>query len=252
MFYVYKLIDPSTNLPFYIGKGKGRRSRVHFNPSTNGQNPYKDAVINQIRSAGQDIIIEHVQCADEESAYILERQLIEQYGRRDNGTGILTNLQNGGEGAGSGRVLSQNTRSRISASLQGTRRSNASHGGTEVIQYNLEGQELARYPSSRVAAKATGINGSYILYCCQGLYASTKGYVWKFAAPDNRVPRSKLLKHQVIQSDLNGNIIKVFDSISAAAREMNTGVSYISRAAVNNDIAFGYRWSKITHSHTDT
>lgn len=30
MFYVYQLIDPATNNPFYIGKGSGNRPKHHL------------------------------------------------------------------------------------------------------------------------------------------------------------------------------------------------------------------------------
>ena len=110
MFYVYLLIDPATNIPFYVGKGKGKRYAVHFNPSTKGQNNLKDSIIRKIIDRGDVVTIKQIPCDDEATAYVLETQLITLHGRIDIGTGCLSNLQGGGEGAGSGRVLSHTTR----------------------------------------------------------------------------------------------------------------------------------------------
>jgi hypothetical protein len=47
--------------------------------------------------------------------------LIDFWGRKDNGTGILRNLTDGGEGC-SGAILSEETKKKISKSLQGNTR----------------------------------------------------------------------------------------------------------------------------------
>jgi hypothetical protein len=38
-YYVYQYIDPRNNLPFYIGKGKGKRYQTHlFETADNTEN----------------------------------------------------------------------------------------------------------------------------------------------------------------------------------------------------------------------
>ena len=97
MYYVYLLIDPSTMLPFYVGKGKGKRAQYHIKQNQQGkntENPYKDNVIRQILNEGLTPIIEYVFWSnDEKSAYDFEEELITKYGRRRyDPDGTLTNL----------------------------------------------------------------------------------------------------------------------------------------------------------------
>ncbi|HET8688366.1 MAG TPA: GIY-YIG nuclease family protein [Methanosarcina sp.] len=97
MYYVYILIDPRTMLPFYAGKGKGKRAQYHTRQNQKGkntENPYKDHVIRQILSEGLVPIIEYIfQSEDEKVAYDFEETTIQKYGRRRyDHNGILTNL----------------------------------------------------------------------------------------------------------------------------------------------------------------
>ena len=94
IYYVYQYLREDLT-PYYIGKGKDKRA----------WEPHK-------RSNGTDLLpndnskIQVVaKTLSENEAHLLETKLIEQYGRKDLGTGILRNLTDGGEGA-SGRKRS--------------------------------------------------------------------------------------------------------------------------------------------------
>lgn len=95
-FFVYALIDPRTNEPFYIGKGCGDRPKDHLGESKRSrENPRRYYKIQSIRKAGLEPGIEYLGSAlEEQAAYDLEAKLIAKYGRKglDKG-GILTNLQ---------------------------------------------------------------------------------------------------------------------------------------------------------------
>lgn len=107
IYYVYILRDPrKENEPFYVGKGKDNRVEFHGNKA-DVHNPFKINVINKIKEVGLEPVIEYYRENLEESvAFSEEIALIKQYGRRDNGTGILTNLTDGGEGS-SGYIRSE-------------------------------------------------------------------------------------------------------------------------------------------------
>lgn len=109
-FYVYQLRDPRSELPFYIGKGSGRRAWYHINHIDYS---HKSNTIQKILREGYEVQVEILQDnLTEDSAFELEIQLISKYGRRDLGTGCLTNLTSGGEGSSGvvGRVISEQER----------------------------------------------------------------------------------------------------------------------------------------------
>lgn len=123
-FYVYLLIDPRDSSVFYVGKGCGKRSRVHFSPSSLKRRNMKNSTIKAIIAAGLEPLVEIRRSGmTEAEAFAEEKSLIAQYGRRDNGTGILTNLTEGGEGTTGYRHAprSEETRRKISEAHKGMR-----------------------------------------------------------------------------------------------------------------------------------
>ena len=95
-YYVYELLNPlKSNQPFYVGKGKGDRCRVHlYETLENTSNPHKFHTIQQIVAAGLEVPIRKVSTAlSEDDAYALEASLIASYGRAHvDEAGILTNI----------------------------------------------------------------------------------------------------------------------------------------------------------------
>lgn len=84
----------------------------------------KNSTIKAIRAAGLEPLVEIRQSGlSEAEAFSEEKSLIAHYGRRENGTGILTNLTDGGEGTTGFRHLprSEETRRKISEAHIGMR-----------------------------------------------------------------------------------------------------------------------------------
>jgi hypothetical protein len=96
MYYVYELIDPRVNLPFYVGKGKNDRVYFHLSEKSRAKsdNERKFNKIQKIRECGYEPEIKIVKYFDnEDDAYFYEELLIQKYGRiRYDENGILTNI----------------------------------------------------------------------------------------------------------------------------------------------------------------
>lgn len=102
MYYIYSYVDPRTNLPFYIGKGKNNRKFNHIlrEKESRRENREKYKIIQELKSLNLlPIIIElENNILNEDDAYNREDYYIKLYGRRNyEKDGILTNKTLGGK-----------------------------------------------------------------------------------------------------------------------------------------------------------
>lgn len=112
-FYVYVWKRPC-GTPFYVGKGKRYRDTTE-----QGRNPIFRNIVAKIRASGEEPVVERIfDGVTENEAFAHEIALVAKYGRKNNGTGVLANLTDGGDGA-NGCIPSEATRAKISASLTG-------------------------------------------------------------------------------------------------------------------------------------
>jgi len=112
-FYVYYLIDPTNEKPFYVGKGRGGRMYKHEKDVKNGKianltNQELTDKITSILNENKKIIYKKVEeNLLNEIALECETMYIKKLGRIDINTGILFNKTDGGEGA---TIVSDSTR----------------------------------------------------------------------------------------------------------------------------------------------
>lgn len=89
-------LDPLTNIPFYVGYGKGNRYMDHLNEVKKGYiggNKHKYNKIKKLIDIGLSPIIKKVDIGlGKEQACELEEFLIKEIGRSDLKTGPLANM----------------------------------------------------------------------------------------------------------------------------------------------------------------
>jgi hypothetical protein len=111
VFYVYAYLRSKDSehgkrlTPYYIGKGKDKRAYSSYKRSAL---PPKD----------KGFIVFIQEGLTEQEALSLEKFCISVYGRIDNGTGILRNLTDGGDGL-SGFIIPEETKRKISVANKG-------------------------------------------------------------------------------------------------------------------------------------
>jgi hypothetical protein len=130
IFYTYILLDPRKPgkrryghwvfhyEPFYIGKGKGERWRMHTKEvlANKSKNTYKARKIKNIHSTGKEVLVRLIRNLTELEAYELEKKLISKIGKGK--FGPLTNLTDGGDGGMLGSVITKATKKKRLASYK--------------------------------------------------------------------------------------------------------------------------------------
>jgi hypothetical protein len=165
LYYVYVLIDPCTNLPFYVGKGKNNRVITHYWNQSESINPHKVRKIKKLKKQGfkpkWEIVFES---ADEKEVYNKEKELIAKWGRLHiDKKGILTNISPGGKNPYSNTKDNPNLRA--------------------VDQYDMFGNYIQTFSSNKEAAQWCGGKNSAtnISVCCtksSKTARSAHGFLW--------------------------------------------------------------------------
>lgn len=121
----------------------------------------------------------------------------------------------------------------------------------EIDQYDLDGNFIQSYTSINQAAQITGYSSGVIKYnvydlnyCVDNKYVfMLKGQPFKLKSiVDKKIDNTG---RPVLQLDKNFNPIKTYDSLSSAARAVNTSISAISKVCARRTFsksAKGYYW----------
>lgn len=185
MYYIYQLVDPRTDLPFYIGKGQGNRCDDHFlETELNTDNRHKFYKIQFLQARGTPATVEKIVegISSEDDAYQMETELILKYGRIgfEEG-GILTNVCLGNQppshkgrpktcehrkslsNSRKGKVMTEETKKKIleSKRTNGTMKSgmqgkNHSEEAKEKIRKKKLGSTMSEESSSKKSEKLKG------------------------------------------------------------------------------------------------
>ncbi len=212
MAHVYRHIRLDKNIPFYVGIGKDDNFyRAH---STANRNRHWYNIVS-VTKYEVEILFENISY---ESAKEKEKYFISIYGRRDNKTGCLVNLTDGGEGSKNmsnehrqkiidcntgiiftkerkdkirvkaiGRILKAETRIKMSEVHSNINKSwlkKFSKGidnprSFKVSQYTLDGDFVKTWDFANEAIKSLNLNRTCITDCLKGRQKTAGGFVWK-------------------------------------------------------------------------
>ena len=164
------------------------------------------------------------------------------------------NLRSGGHG---GNKLSPESREKVTNTLK-EKWSNGDIKATwsrKVCQYDKQGNLLNIWDSIRDAGLALNIQDKHIPDACRGKRRSVGGYMWRyyedtFGEPIEFPKRKKnpeewFNSHRkpILQCDLDGNIIKRWNSTLEAAQMLNMSTGYLCDACNGkHKKAYGYIW----------
>ncbi len=94
-YFIYQHFTPDSQIPFYIGKGKKNQNGCGRANSKRNRNTYWHNIVNK---HGYVVTISHKNICNEE-ACVIEKYLIDFYGRKDLKKGCLVNMTDGGDGS---------------------------------------------------------------------------------------------------------------------------------------------------------
>ena len=114
-FYAYIYTDPTTYIPFYVGRGQRDRAYTHLCPR-GSHNKAVNSHILKLKENHLLPIVTIIETSTQEFASMLELGLVRKFGRKSLKTGSLYNLTDGGE-FNYGHIPSKEHTKKISESL---------------------------------------------------------------------------------------------------------------------------------------
>lgn len=191
-YYVYLHRKKACGTPFYVGKGKGGRSA-----SAHGRNPFWKKTVNR-HGYYVEIVATGLQ---EWYAFELEKDLISLYGRRQDASGTLVNMTDGGEGC-SGHKMTDESKAKISTSIKRVAQTDKWKKDRAEILKRLKTKQSFKeahrkavakehnipvlrgdgklYVSITAAAEDTNADASHICKVLKGKRNKAAGFTWRY------------------------------------------------------------------------
>jgi hypothetical protein len=174
--------------PFYVGKGDEGRVKL-----LERKNP-RHRAISVAYGRRREVVFSTL---DEQAAFDLEEELIARHKTRGDLEGQWSANFTAGGGGVRGRKHDEETKKQISEKLAGKSKSEATRlkmrtakSKKPIVQYSLEGEVVATYPSQMQAFRETNITN--IGLCCRRGIDTAGGFVWRFES-DHFDPKPKAI-----------------------------------------------------------
>lgn len=150
MFFVYKLLDCSGNV-FYVGAGNEKR--VQAQRSGNGRIPAVQKIFNEHCNEGKKVsLVIDSEHDSKESAFLREKELIAEYGKRREG-GLLVNICDGGAGVPGYKATEESRKANSQRMKEKMSSDIARKSVSEATKKSMENKELRSYISAKLKEK---------------------------------------------------------------------------------------------------
>lgn len=244
-YYIYEHYTKDTNVVFYVGYGQNNRAYDCKRRNKYWKNVYNKHGL-EVKVLKSNLLLDE--------AIELEQELIEKYGRRDIGTGTLTNLTAGGEGLRNASPETRKKLSYIASNISDETREKMRNSARNRPPMKEETKQKLREKFSGKSNPNYGKNFSDIHR--KRLSEAHKGIKLKDEtkeklraissqrrhSPKTKAKLSEMKKKKVIQYSLDGDYITTYDSIQEAVVVSGAkNVSACVRGKRNH--SGGYRWA---------
>lgn len=110
-----------------------------------------------------------------------------------------------------------------------------------IYQYSLTGELESTFQSLEEASKSSSISEDSISHACVGDRKTSNGFYWTYTTTFDL--KEDIRKKKVIQYDFDGELVKVFDSISEASKATEVNKSSIAKCCRGErNKAGGFIW----------
>lgn len=223
MFYTYILYNDDR--PFYVGYGTNDRMYQHLQNAKKGCiGRLYGYIRNKFVLTGNEIRYIKIEFQSKEKAIQKEKQLIKEYGRIGiDVDGLLMNITEGGHGGRN--TITSKERSKISSKVWTKKKTNKD----EIEKMNIK---------IKMTKMETGSWGN----------KSTKAKQWNKSSKNHKRLQSynDNKKIAIYQMDVNGNLLKIWDSMLEASKNLNIGQGSISNACSGRSKTAGnFTWKKV-------
>ena len=223
--------------PFYVGKGKKKRDKSHLYPCNLKNKSHKNNIIKQIlkETSEEPIHYRIYENLTNDEAIKIEADIIKKFGRENDGSGILANMTDGGEGVNN--FVDKNK--------------NKEWAWRKVYQYSLDGEFIKEWDS--ICSVDLGGKRTSNISTSIRKGGTFGGYIWFYEKQDYVKPRiknqMKITYTDIKQIDRDtGEIINIFENALDIEKKLNlrSGARNKIYECLNGKLksAYGYYWSK--------
>ncbi len=194
-------------------------------------------------------------------AYQLEIDTIKYWDTTDPAKGY--NISKGGEKTTYKMQFSDEVKLKMSVSRKGRKHTKEARlkigigNSKQIIQYDLKGNFIKKWESIELASNTLSINRSNIGACCNGLYITAAGYMWRFKKGKVPLKINPVDKHKsvaarqeisvrqmkaILQYNSDGEFIQEWPSAVTASTRLNINKASINQCCHGRNSAGGFIW----------